>query len=157
LNMDRFFGIFNRNTTLTGRIPMWLYLYHTYIAHRPLGGYGFNAFWYLESHRVIMGLVAGYPDPIVISDNGFIDLLLNTGFVGIFLFSIFYLYTWWRSIKYAWKSDEISGFFPMIIMAFTLIANISWSLIYENESFFILLMFICLFQATRPALTTEST
>ena len=144
MNIDRFFGIFNRNTTLTGRIPMWSYLYNTYFSKRPIGGYGFNAFWYSASHRVGMQAV-GYADPIVIADNGFIDILVNTGFIGLFLFSIFYFGSWWRSIKYVWKANDINGLFPIIIMAFTLIANISWSLIFENESFFMLIMIMLLF------------
>jgi len=148
LNIDRFFGIFNRNTSLTGRIPMWSYLYNTYFIKRPIGGYGFNAFWYGASHRIGMQAV-GYADPIVIADNGFIDILVNTGFIGLFLFSIFYLGAWWRSIKCARKANEINDFFPIILMAFTLIANISWSLIFENESFFMLIMITLLFYISK--------
>ena len=144
MNIDRFFGVFNRNITLTGRIPMWTLLYNKYISERPYLGYGFNAFWYQESNRVGVQEV-GYADPIVIADNGFIDMLVNTGFIGLFLFLIFYLNIYWRSIKYAWRADEINGFFPLVVMSFTLIANISWSLIYENESFFMLIMISILF------------
>jgi exopolysaccharide production protein ExoQ len=155
MNIDRFFGIFNRNTTLTGRIPMWSYLYNTYITNRPIGGYGFNAFWYLESNRVAVQLAAGYPDPIVIADNGFIDILVNTGFIGLFLFSIFYFGSWWRSIKYAWKANEINGLFPIIVMVFTLIANITWSLIFENESFFMLIMITLLFYISKNEMNVD--
>ena len=149
LNIDTVFSIFNRNSTLTGRIPMWSYLYNTYIVQRPIGGYGFNAFWYDEARRVAVQQAAGYPDPIVISDNGFIDLFVNTGFIGLFLFLVFYFCAWWRSIKYAWKATNINGFFPMIFMAYTLIANISWSLLFENESFVMLIMITLLFCISR--------
>jgi O-antigen ligase len=152
LNIDNVFGIFNRNSTLTGRIPMWSYLYNTYIVQRPIGGYGFNAFWYDEAHQVAVQQAAGYPDPIVISDNGFIDLLVNTGFIGLFLFLVFYFCVWWRSIKYAWKATNINGFFPIIFMSYTLIANISWSLLFENDSFIILIMITLLFCISRDKL-----
>jgi exopolysaccharide production protein ExoQ len=145
INADKLLGIFNRNTTLTGRIPMWTYLFNTYISKRPLGGYGFNAFWYLGSHRVAMQQAAGYPDPIVISDNGFIDILVNTGYGGLVLFLIFYINLWWRSVKYAIKADNVIGIFPIILMCYTLLANGSWSLIFENESFFMLMMISVLF------------
>jgi exopolysaccharide production protein ExoQ len=144
-NLDQFFGFFNRNTTLTGRIPMWTYLFDTYFSKRPFWGYGFNAFWYLPSHRVAMQQAAGYPDPIVIADNGFIDILVNTGFIGLILFLIFYFGVWWHSIKNARKAEDVIGFFPLVIMFYTLFANISWSLIYENESFFMLIMIMVLF------------
>ena len=93
-----------------------------------------------------MGQAAGYPDPIVIADNGFIDILVNTGYIGLILFLIFYFGAWWRSIKYAHaKAKDINGIFPLILMSYTLIANISWSLIFENESFFMLIMISVLF------------
>jgi len=145
INADRFFGIFNRNTTLTGRVPMWAYLFDAYISKRPLGGYGFNAFWYLASHQLAVQQAAGYPGPIIIADNGFIDILVNTGYGGLILFIIFYCGAWWRSIKYASQAIDINGFFPVILMSYTLLANISWSLIFENESFFMLVMISVLF------------
>jgi O-antigen ligase len=145
LNIGRFFAIFHRSTSLTGRIPMWTYLFNTYFSKHPYLGYGFNAFWYIDSNRVAMGLAAGYPDPIVIADNGFIDILINTGYVGLILFLIFYFGAWWRSIQYASKAKDINGYFPLILMSFTLIANISWSLIFENEGFFMLIMISALF------------
>jgi O-antigen ligase len=145
INIDRFLGIFNRNTTLTGRLPMWSFLYNTYIIKRPIGGFGFNAFWYIDTNRIAIQQAAGYPDPVVIADNGFIDILVNTGFIGLFLFSIFYIGAWWRSIKFAWKANSINGFFPLVLLSFTLIANISWSLIFENESFFMLIMISVVF------------
>ncbi len=144
-NIDRFFGIFNRSASLTGRIPMWGHLFETYFNTRPLWGYGFNAFWYVEPHRVEMGLAAGYPDPIVISDNGFIDILINTGYVGLILFLLFYFGAWWYSLRFASKSSDINGFFPVILMSYILAANISWSLIFENEGFFMLIMISALF------------
>lgn len=152
LNIDHVFSILNRSPTLTGRIPMWNHLFNTYFIDRPFLGYGFNAFWYIDAYRVEMGLAAGYPDPIVIADNGFIDILINTGFVGFILFLIFYFGAWWNSIIYATKAKDIIGIFPLILMSYTLIANISWSLIFENEGFFMLVVMSVLFcmSATTP-------
>ncbi len=147
-NLDFVFGIFNRSTSLTGRIPMWTFLFKNYLSRKPLIGYGFNAFWYIESHQVAVQQAAGYPDPIIIADNGFIDILINTGFVGLFLFLIFYFGLWWRSIAFASKAKDIIGVFPVILMSYTLVANITWSLIFENEGFFMLLMISVLFYVT---------
>jgi O-antigen ligase len=155
LNLNHLLGILNRNTTLTGRIPMWSHLFDTYINQRPFGGYGFNAFWYLASHQVAMQQAAGYPDPIVIADNGFIDILVNTGYSGLILFSILYLGIWWRSLKYASKALDIKGIFPVILMLYTLLANISWSLIFENEGFFMLIMISVLFCISANTLSPQ--
>jgi O-antigen ligase len=154
-NLDFFFGIFSRNTSLTGRIPMWTHLFETYFSARPVLGYGFNAFWYIESYRVEMSLATGYPDQIVIADNGFIDILMNTGYVGLALFLVFYLTAWWRSVKYALRAADIIEIFPLILMTYTLVANISWSLIFENESFFMLIMISLLFAVSSTPLSSR--
>jgi exopolysaccharide production protein ExoQ len=150
-NIDRFFGIFNRSTSLTGRIPMWTHVFQTYFSTRPLWGYGFNAFWYIEPYRVEIGLAAGYPDPIVIADNGFIDILINTGYAGLGMFLLFYFGAWWRSVKIASTARDINDLFPFVLMAYTLIANISWSLIFENEGFLMLVMVSVIFSISRTA------
>ena len=144
-NTDLIFGMFNRSSSLTGRIPMWSHLFNFYFSKKPLTGYGFNAFWYIPSHRINMQQAAGYPDQIIIADNGFIDILVNTGYIGFILFSVFYVGLWWRSIKYAVKASDIIGLFPIALMAYTLIANVSWSLIFENEGFFMLIMISVMF------------
>jgi O-antigen ligase len=130
---------------------MWGYLFETYLSKRPFLGYGFNAFWYIDSYRVAIGKAAGYPDPIVIADNGFIDILINTGYIGLILFLIFYFGAWWRSIKYASKAKDINGLFPVILMTYTALANVSWSVMFENESFFMLVMLAVLFRVSANA------
>jgi exopolysaccharide production protein ExoQ len=153
LNLGHVFSLFHRSTSLTGRIPMWTYLFNTYLSQRPMLGYGFNAFWYVGPYRVAMGLAAGYPDPIIISDNGFIDILINTGYAGLILFLLFYSGMWWRSIQKARVANDIIGVFPLVLMTFTLIANISWSLIFENEGFFMLMMISLLFSISSNILS----
>lgn len=140
INLDGVFGLFNRNTTLTGRVPMWNYVFSAYFSERPYWGYGFNAFWYIASHRIDIQRVAGYPDQIIIADNGFIDILINTGVFGFLLFMIFYFYLWREAILSTINSRSILGITPLMIMGFILLANISWSMIFENESYFMLIM-----------------
>ena len=123
LNRDWVLALFNRNSTLTGRVPLWGDLLGTYVTQRPLGGYGLNAFWHQVSHRIAMQLAAGYPDPIVVSDNGFLDLLLNLGFVGIALFFLFYFDLWRRVANMAWRATDVFGLFPLIAMAYILVAK----------------------------------
>lgn len=156
-NLEYVLGLFNREISMTGRTLMWWHLFNNYLAAKPLGGYGFNAFWHIENHRVTMQLAAEYPDPIVIADNGFIDILINTGFIGLSLFLLLYLGIWWRSLLFAWKAATITDCFPLIFMFYMLVANISWSLMYENESFFMLLMVIMLFSIGKRSLQVPPT
>ena len=149
VNINGILALFDRNTSLTGRIPMWGYLFGNYFSAKPLFGYGFNAFWYIEPHRIFLQQAAGYPDPIVIADNGFIDLLISTGVIGFSLFILFYIGAWWRFTKYAIRAKEFSNVFPFALMSFSLIANISWSLIFENENFLMLVILAVMFCITQ--------
>jgi len=145
INLDSVFKLLNRSPTLTGRIPMWAYLFDTYFIERQFLGYGFNAFWYVESYRVDIGLAANYPGPILIADNGFIDILMNTGYIGLILFLLFYFSVWRSVIKYSSNAKNIYEMFPLVLMSYTFIANISWSLLFENEGFFMMLVIAVLF------------
>ena len=156
LNAEQFLGMFNRNTSLTGRIPMWTYLFDAYIAKRLFSGYGFNAFWYSSAHQVAVQQAAGYPDPIIIADNGFIDILVNTGYGGLILFLLFYLGAWWRSVRSATNAKGVNDLFPTLLMLYTFIANISWSLLFENEGFFMLTMISVLFSISSGASMNRS-
>jgi len=157
-NADIVLGLFNRKTNLTGRVPMWMHLFDLYLSKRPLIGYGFNAFWYVLSHEVVMGIVAHYPDPIIISDNGFIDILMNGGFVGLSLFTLFYLGVWVQVIKFSGKARVISDFLPLIIMVYIFLANLTWSLLFENEGTFMLIMLVVSFSISSSGrkMTTDT-
>jgi exopolysaccharide production protein ExoQ len=144
LNLETIFGFLGRNTTMTGRIPMWGYVFETYLSQKLLLGYGFNAFWYVADYRIDIGLAARYPDPIVIADNGFLDILFNTGYIGLILFLFFYGNAIWRSLLFAIRGKNILDLFPLILLVFITVANISWTILFENEGFFFLILVMVL-------------
>jgi len=145
LNIETVFSVFNRNTTMTGRIPMWSYVFETYLSQKPLLGYGFNAFWHVTDYRADIGLAAGYPDPIVIADSGFLDILFGTGYIGLILFLFFYGDAIWQSFLFALHGETILDIFPLTLLIFITVANISWTILLENESFFFLILVTTLF------------
>ena len=70
-----------RNATLTGRTGIWSTLLPIAM-ERPLLGHGFGGFW-TTSRRLLY--------PYHHSHNGYLEILLTTGFVGLVLISIFLL------------------------------------------------------------------
>ena len=48
--MDAILGVLGRNSSLTGRIPLWNYLMTNFISQRPWLGHGFGVFWGFEWH-----------------------------------------------------------------------------------------------------------
>lgn len=145
LNLDVIFGVFGRSTSLTGRIPMWQTLYETYFLKRPYLGYGFNAFWYYAPHRGNMAEMIGWSNPPVIADNGFFDILINTGVVGFALFLIFYVGLWGRSLQMLKDASSSTALFPAVFMVLVLVGNLAFSLIFETEAYFMLIMMLLLF------------
>jgi exopolysaccharide production protein ExoQ len=71
-----------KDASMTGRTGIYIEVWRSIMKH-PLLGYGFGGFWYpgsLESQRV--GLALRWPN-IGYSENGFLELALQTGFVGV--------------------------------------------------------------------------
>ena len=154
-NLDFLFGLLNRKPNLTGRVPMWNILINDVIFHSPWIGYGFGAIWTIESFRVGMQNAAGWPYPILIGDNGFIDILLHLGLIGIIPFLFLWGSVWARSFQYAFKKLSLLDFSPLVFMFFTLMANISFSLFLEVESFIWMILIALLFALSRNQLQTE--
>jgi len=82
-NLDFIFGLMGRNISLTGRVPMWIYLFQNVISKRPILGYGYGAIWSLEGFREQLNLILGWPNQVMIGDNGFVDIWLHLGILGV--------------------------------------------------------------------------
>lgn len=75
-------GLVGREETLTGRADIWKVLV-PYAMSSPLLGHGFGGFW-TDAIRSITSSHA---------HNGYLDILLETGFLGLMLFSILFIMT----------------------------------------------------------------
>ena len=141
-NLELIFGLFNREITLTGRVPLWGYLLSEVFLERPLFGYGFGSLWTMESFRLSTQDFIGWGYQVMIGDNGFLDILLNGGIVGLTLFLVVYLQTWIVSIRYSLAVRSLVSMFPLIFMLYTLFVNLSFSMFLETES---LIWMICIY------------
>jgi len=148
-NLDVIFGLFNRQPNLTGRIPMWDYLLKNVISRSPWIGFGFGAIWTIPSFRTGLQQTQGWPFPILIGDNGFIDILLHVGLIGLSLFLAFWVRAWILSFKHGIQQRNLLDFFPLVFLVFTLFANISFSLFLETESFVWLMLVAVSFACAR--------
>jgi exopolysaccharide production protein ExoQ len=71
-----------KSTSMSGRTGIYVEVWRS-ITKRPMFGYGFGGFWSpesVESHRI--GLAIGWPN-IGYSENGFLEVALQIGFVGV--------------------------------------------------------------------------
>lgn len=134
-NLDILFGLLGRNTSLTGRVPLWNYLFQQVISKRPILGYGYGAIWYLEGFRVQLSQVLGWTYQVMIGDNGLVDIWLHLGILGVALILGLIGIGFVRAVKYLLREQTITSAFPLVLLVFVVIANISLSLILESETF----------------------
>lgn len=134
-NLDKIFALVGRNSSLTGRVPMWQYLFQNVIALRPLQGYGFDSIWHLSGFRTGLGERVAWGTQVLIGDNGLIDIWLNLGLVGVVLMCGLLLLALVNSVKYLLRERTMLAAWPLLLLVFTLVANISLSLMLQSELF----------------------
>lgn len=111
-------AILNRDSTLTGRADLWARLV-PYAQEKFLLGYGIGGFWSDLRIEQMQSIEA---------HNGYLDVILNYGIVGLILFSIFLMNS---SRKAHWEitnnADPDWGIFWLCTIVMTLLYNISES------------------------------
>jgi O-antigen ligase len=136
-----------RTMNLTGRVPLWDILAPE-IEERPLIGAGFAAFWNPETLYLIKSKV-GFP--VVSAHNGFLEVLLSTGVIGLSLFLVFWISMMVVALKKVRTGDQF-GWLVFMIMLYYLIHNFTTSLIdsYLEVPFIMVFVFLGLL-ACRPS------
>lgn len=135
LNLELILGLFNRTPTFTGRVPMWSVLLQNVFPQKPLIGYGFGTIWADAGFRIEIRDEVGWTYPVLIGDNGFLDILLNLGIIGLGLFLLNYIKAWIESVRCFLRGINLGSFFPFTFLVYTLFANLTFSLFMETEVF----------------------
>lgn len=149
LNLDYVFTILDRSPNLTGRVPLWIYLFESVASQRFWFGHGFGSLWALDSVRVETQNLLGWGYPVMSSDNGYLDILLHLGFAGLSIFLVLFSTAWIRSVTHAVRGRRLIDIFPVMFMLFYSVANLSFSLFIETESFVWMLFVAIVFLTSR--------
>lgn len=149
LNLDLIFGLFNRDTSLTGRLPLWAYLIRDVAGEAPWLGHGFGAIWSSPEFRIQTQERLGWGFPVVIADNGFLDILLHVGVIGLMAFLAVFLLLAVRSARHVLRQPTLVNSFPLLVVVFAVMANVTFSLFLETEAFVWMVMIALLFALTR--------
>ncbi|MCJ8278367.1 MAG: O-antigen ligase family protein [Rivularia sp. ALOHA_DT_140] len=113
-----------KDTTLTGRIPMWTIAVKELMA-RPWLGFGRGAFWGEKSKYAIdagYSVSQGFIPPH--AHNGFLDIMLDVGFIGFAIFLISYFITYFRALRLAYSSDNLEDIWPLAYIVFLTLNNL---------------------------------
>ena len=126
----------DRNPTLSGRTLIWEYAFES-LADRPWLGFGRGAFWapggvyQLEAgRRFSLGLEYLPPH----SHNGFIDMLLDVGGVGLTCFVLSLGISYFRALSRAYYSNMSGEWFPLCFLTLVIANNITESLLMRDAS-----------------------
>jgi O-antigen ligase len=115
--------VINRNQGLSGRISLWNAVWFS-ISRQPWLGYGFDAFWqgmHGESANVLLA-VGWSPE---YAHNGFLDLILEMGFVGLAVFAVGYFALWRRALIVVSRDSSPGATWLCMYLAFMLFYNLT--------------------------------
>lgn len=132
-NWDAILTGAGKDPTLTGRTVFWNIGIQSVVADRLWFGFGRGGFWnssgpYVADISQAFGASiwgGGYIPAH--GHNGFIELLLDIGLIGITLFAISFLMAWYKSLKQGYATKQPENFFPLGFMILFTINNFTES------------------------------
>ena len=135
-NAEAILGAFGRDLTLTGRTDLWAAVINK-ISERPWLGYGYGGFWgSLEGESADVLSIVQWAAPH--SHNGFLDLWLDLGLLGLLAFALSFLAVCWRSVLCVRLIKTSEGLLPLAYLTFLLLANLTESSLLRQSSLWIL-------------------
>jgi exopolysaccharide production protein ExoQ len=118
LNADTIFELLGRNSSLTGRVPLWQFLLYKGQQHQ-LFGYGYVGFWSTQS-RLVWAQIGWTP---LKAHNGYLDLWLELGLVGLTLFLLNTAIVLNRSLAFAASGRTLLSQWPLLMLSLIMLHN----------------------------------
>lgn len=122
-----------RDPTLSGRTDLWE-LAIELISERPALGYGYQGFWQTGGGAEIIWKAEGYKPPH--AHNGFVNITLDLGLIGLFLFLLTIAVTYFRAIAWLRTGKTTVELWPIFYVTFFFMYNHSENTIVEHNSLF---------------------
>lgn len=144
-------GLLGKSATFTGRIQIWI-LSFVMALRRPWLGYGYNAFWLQgQGSTVQIWHVLGWTAPN--AHNGYLELWLEVGIVGLGLFLLVFSYYVIRGLKLFREYHGLGvAAWPLLFLIFNLVINLAEvDFLSRNTIFFILFVAAAMATRSRPA------
>ena len=142
-NTELILGLIGKDITLTGRTDFWPQVIEA-ILKRPIAGYGYEGFWqpWRDAENPATAIINPGGFIPQHSHNGFLDLGLGLGMIGLTLFLFSLVQVLYQASLYVKRSRSPEAIVPFLILTFILIKNFSetglWGL-GKDSSIYILL------------------
>jgi O-antigen ligase len=119
--------VVGRSPDLTGRMDLWNAALRS-ISKRPWLGYGFDAFWRgMAGESGALQHTVGWTTPVLQGHNGFVDLTLHLGVLGLATFAVGYLVVWRRALRFLWRVPGPLPVWLCTVLVFMLLYNLTES------------------------------
>ena len=137
-----------KDITLTGRTNLWHLGFQAFL-ESPLFGYGFDAFWLDTSQHggQRLRLMADWDAPH--AHNSWLQLGLDLGLVGIFLFTIVYLRGASSAFRLAARSRSAAHYAALLFFVYLLIYSLGEDVFLRRHSLELILMASLIVAATK--------
>lgn len=134
IGSDSILSSVGKDTTLSGRTDIWRYVWDQ-IQLRPWLGYGLAAFWNGfdgPSGYIQLAMRIG----VIYAHNGFLDIWLSIGIVGLSVFLLGFFKTVAESLALLRKTNTPEGFWPLLFLTYILLSNLTEGTINNMNSSF---------------------
>jgi O-antigen ligase len=120
VNPSHIFAFFQKDITLTGRVPLWILVWNA-ILQKPLLGYGYGGFWlgWEGPSAYIRSIIQWHPPH---AHNGFLDIMLDLGATGLLLYLLFLL-SLVRQFSINRQTTYLFRLFTILLTIFLIIYN----------------------------------
>ena len=158
-NLSKILDLLGKDLTLTGRLPLWI-MAGAAITQKPWLGFGYGAFWQPEnSIFALVSRKAGWH--AVNAHNGFLQVVLDIGLIGLALVLCLLCTVIWRSLKEVRVNSSPLALWPVLYLCVFVVANMDEALllVYNNvywELFVTILVSTSLASSARMAVASAS-
>jgi exopolysaccharide production protein ExoQ len=151
-NAEDVLGVLGRDPTLTHRTELWPAVIEM-IRQHPWLGYGYGAFWLGwsgESAHVSLWVLESGDPPILHAHNGFLDLWLDLGLLGLATFALGFSLAALRAVSWVRATRTATGLWPLLFLTFIFLYNFTESsILVHNNLFWVLYVAISMLTAAR--------
>jgi exopolysaccharide production protein ExoQ len=126
--------VFGRDETLTGRVDLWQSAVLV-IEKRPWLGHGYGTGWMGEGEDATTDIAAfSHWKTAPSAHNGFLNVTLDLGFAGLVLLILSYVRALYRAIIWFRKNESIWDLWPLLLLSFVLLINLTESMFLRYNS-----------------------
>lgn len=130
-NAETILGSVGKDTTLTGRAELWPAVLQV-IAKKPWLGYGYGAFWGEKGGSSIIVQTVEWNAPN--AHNGFLDLWLGLGLLGVLIFIIGLVISFLRGIYLIRWNQTSENLWLLVYLTYIVFSNLTETTLLDQNS-----------------------